>query len=53
MEKKQLGILNEITKIEIQQETKKISTLSQDIIRDLIRKENESLEKEEISKKSK
>jgi hypothetical protein len=53
MEKKQLGILDEITKIEIQQETKKISILSQDIIMDIIRKENESLEKEEISKKSK
>jgi len=53
MEKKQLGILDEITKIQIQQETKKISILSQDIIRDIIRKENESLEKEEISKKSK
>jgi len=53
MKKKQLGILDEITKIEIQQETKKISILSQDIIRDIIRKENESLEKEEISKKSK
>jgi len=41
MEKKQSLFLDEITKIEIKQETKKVSTLSQDIIRDIIRKEEE------------